>query len=64
MPAAVAGTRSDARALCKILAAYADHPNVAGVTVFSLGCQNAQISMFERRVEGAEFKLRQALFDL
>ena len=41
------GTRADARALCKILAAYADHPNVAGVTVFSLGCQNAQISMFE-----------------
>ncbi len=41
------GTRADARALCKILAAYADHPNVAGVTVFSLGCQNAQIKMFE-----------------
>jgi len=41
------GTRADARSLCKILAAYADHPNVAGVTVFSLGCQNAQISMFK-----------------
>jgi len=41
------GTRADARSLCKILAAYADHPNVAGVTVFSLGCQNAQIKMFE-----------------
>ena len=32
------GTRADARSLCRILAAYADHPNVAGVTVFSLGC--------------------------
>ena len=41
------GTRADARALCRILAGYADHPNVAGVTVFSLGCQNAQISMFQ-----------------
>ena len=41
------GTRADSRALCKILAAYADHPNVAGVTVLSLGCQNAQISMFK-----------------
>jgi len=41
------GTRADARALCKILSAYADHPNVAGITVFSLGCQNAQIAMFK-----------------
>lgn len=40
------GTRADARALCRVLAAYADHPNVAGVTVFSLGCQNAQVAMF------------------
>ncbi len=41
------GTRADARTLCKVLAAYADHPNVAGITVFSLGCQNAQIPMFK-----------------
>ncbi len=41
------GTRADARSLCRVLAAYADHPNVAGITVFSLGCQNAQISMFQ-----------------
>lgn len=40
------GTRADARALCDLLAAYADHPNVAGVTVLSLGCQNAQVSLF------------------
>lgn len=40
------GTRADARSLCRILSSYADHPNVAGVTVFSLGCQNAQIKMF------------------
>ena len=36
------GTRQDAAILGKLLAAYADHPNVAGVTVLSLGCQNLQ----------------------
>lgn len=36
------GTRQDAGTLGKLLAAYADHPNVAGVTVMSLGCQNLQ----------------------
>ena len=41
------GTRADARSLCRILSSYADHPNVAGITVFSLGCQNAQIAMFK-----------------
>jgi altronate hydrolase len=37
------GTRQDAAILGKLLAAYADHPNVAGVTVLSLGCQNLQV---------------------
>jgi altronate hydrolase len=36
------GTRQDAGVLSKLLAAYADHPNVAGVTILSLGCQNLQ----------------------
>ncbi|TXJ25972.1 MAG: altronate dehydratase [Chitinophagaceae bacterium] len=36
------GTRQDAGVLGKLLASYADHPNVAGVTVLSLGCQNLQ----------------------
>jgi len=36
------GTRQDAAILSKLLAAYANHPNVAGVTVLSLGCQNLQ----------------------
>lgn len=36
------GTRQDAAILGKLLAAYADHPNVAGVTIISLGCQNLQ----------------------
>ena len=37
------GTRQDAATLGKLLAAYADHPNVAGVTIMSLGCQNLQV---------------------
>jgi len=36
------GTRQDAAILSKLLAAYADHPNVAGITILSLGCQNLQ----------------------
>lgn len=36
------GTRQDAAVLSKLLAAYADHPNVAGVTILSLGCQHMQ----------------------
>ena len=40
------GIRQDAAVLGKLLAAYADHPNVAGVTVLSLGCQNLQLKDF------------------
>ncbi|SKB58303.1 altronate hydrolase [Parapedobacter luteus] len=40
------GTRQDAAVLSKLLAAYANHPNVAGVTVLSLGCQNLQVRDF------------------
>jgi altronate hydrolase len=40
------GTRQDAGILGKLLASYANHPNVAGVTVLSLGCQNLQAKEF------------------
>ena len=40
------GTRQDAAVLSKLLASYADHPNVAGVTILSLGCQNMQVQDF------------------
>jgi altronate hydrolase len=40
------GTRQDAGILGKLLAAYANHPNVAGITVLSLGCQNLQTQDF------------------
>ncbi|MFM6924493.1 MAG: UxaA family hydrolase [Ferruginibacter sp.] len=40
------GIRQDAAILSKLLAAYANHPNVGGVTVLSLGCQNLQVANF------------------
>ncbi len=40
------GTRQDAGVLGKLLASYANHPNVAGITVLSLGCQNLQTNDF------------------
>ncbi|HRI24714.1 MAG TPA: altronate dehydratase family protein [Ferruginibacter sp.] len=42
------GIRQDAAVLGKLLASYANHPNVAGVTVLSLGCQNLQVGDFEK----------------
>lgn len=44
------GTRQDAQALCGLLAGYITHPNVAGATVLSLGCQNAQVAMLEEEI--------------
>lgn len=38
------GTRQDASILENLLAAYADHPNVGGVTILSLGCQHLQLN--------------------
>ncbi len=42
------GTRQDSEALCRLLAGYINHPNVAGATVLSLGCQNAQIELLDK----------------
>ncbi|MCB1099975.1 MAG: altronate dehydratase [Verrucomicrobiae bacterium] len=44
------GTRQDAEALCGLLAGYINHPNVAGATVLSLGCQNAQVQLLEDQI--------------
>lgn len=44
------GTRDDASALCSLLAGYIHHPNVAGATVLSLGCQNAQVGLLQEKL--------------
>jgi altronate hydrolase len=51
------GTRQDAQALCGLLAGYIHHPNVAGATVLSLGCQNAQASMLMDELRARDPKL-------
>ncbi|WP_020571036.1 UxaA family hydrolase [Neolewinella persica] len=45
------GIRQDSEVLCELLAGYISHPNVAGATVLSLGCQNAQISLLRSALE-------------
>ena len=44
------GTREDSNNLCGLIAGYINHPNVAGATVLSLGCQNAQIGMLREQI--------------
>ncbi len=51
-------TRSDAQTLCGLIAGYITHPNVAGATILSLGCQNAQVTILQE-----EIKLRDAGFN-
>ena len=45
------GTRQDSATLSALLASYANHPNVAGITVLSLGCQHLQIQDFTNDVK-------------
>lgn len=45
------GTRQDSEALCALLAGYINHPNVAGATVLSLGCQNAQVEILKDKLQ-------------
>jgi altronate hydrolase len=52
------GTREDSNNLCALFAGYIHHPNVAGATVLSLGCQHAQVSILRE-----EIKKRNANFD-
>lgn len=52
------GTRQDASTLSALLASYANHPNVAGITVLSLGCQHLQVQDFMM-----DIKKQNVLFD-
>ncbi len=44
------GTREDSNSLCGLIAGYIHHPNVAGATVLSLGCQHAQIGVLREEL--------------
>jgi altronate hydrolase len=45
------GIRQDADILGKLLAAYANHPNVGGITILSLGCQHLQTNQLVEEVK-------------
>ncbi len=49
------GTRQDSEALCALIAGYIKNPNVAGATVLSLGCQNAQVDILRSKLEAIGF---------
>ena len=44
------GTREDSDNLCGLIAGYIHHPNVAGATVLSLGCQHAQTAILQKEI--------------
>jgi altronate hydrolase len=44
------GTREDSNNLCGLIAGYVHHPNVAGATVLSLGCQHAQVGILHEQI--------------
>lgn len=56
------GTRQDTQALCALLAGYLVHPNVAGATVLSLGCQHAQVEILREEVARRDPAFSKPLF--
>ncbi len=58
------GTRQDSDALCALLAGYINHPNVAGATVLSLGCQHAQVNILKDAIHRLNPKFNKPLYVL
>ncbi|MGP0019069.1 MAG: UxaA family hydrolase [Candidatus Sulfotelmatobacter sp.] len=58
------GTREDSNNLCGLIAGYIHHPNVAGATVLSLGCQHAQIPILREEIRKRNPKFDKPLFVL
>jgi len=58
------GTRQDARALCGLLAGYVTHSNVAGATILSLGCQNAQVEILQEEIKKRDNNFSKPLYIL
>jgi altronate hydrolase len=56
------GTREDSNNLCGLLAGYIHHPNVAGATVLSLGCQHAQVATLREEIRKRNPKFDKPLF--
>ncbi len=58
------GIRQDSETLCRLLAGYITHPNVAGATILSLGCQNAQFRLLEEALDEFDPNFDKPLFVL
>ena len=58
------GIRQDSETLCRLLASYVTHPNVAGATILSLGCQNAQFEILKTAIEDLDRNFKKPLFIL
>ena len=56
------GTREDANNLCGLIAGYIHHPNVAGATVLSLGCQHSQTAILREELKKRDRNLSKPLF--
>jgi altronate hydrolase len=56
------GTRQDAHSLCGLIAGYIHHPNVAGATVLSLGCQNAEVLTLHEELQKRDPHFSKPLF--
>jgi altronate hydrolase len=58
------GTREDSQALCGLLAGYITHSNVAGATILSLGCQNAQVGILQEEIKKRDSNFSKPLYIL
>ena len=58
------GTREDSNNLCGLIAGYIHHPNVAGATVLSLGCQHAQMGILREQINQRNLNLAKPLIML
>jgi altronate hydrolase len=56
------GTREDANNLCALIAGYIHHPNVAGATVLSLGCQHAQVAILLEALKKLDAKFPKPVY--
>ncbi|MBU2946187.1 UxaA family hydrolase [Zobellia uliginosa] len=58
------GIRQDSETLCNLLAGYITHPNTAGATILSLGCQNAQFKLLEAAIAKLDPSFEKPLYVL
>jgi altronate hydrolase len=58
------GTRQDSNTLCGLLAGYITHSNVAGATILSLGCQNAEVKTLQEQIARRDPNFKKPLYIL